>query len=134
MLCHWLQESVEYAMRVGVCRHCGFCLFVCVCVRERESVCVRVCVRERERVCAHVCVCIASLQSSPQLCHMPVLVTNKWWWGKSQNFDHILLHSIDHIKGNLSGEMRGEHLVPSFGGTVHVYMYYTRSDKRAWKI
>ena len=30
--------------------------YVCVCVRERESVCVYVCVRERESVCVYVCV------------------------------------------------------------------------------
>ena len=35
------------------------CVFVCVCVRERESVCV--CVRERE--CVYVSVCVTRLRN-----------------------------------------------------------------------
>ena len=38
----------------------SLCACVCVCVRERESLCACVCVceRERESVCMCVCVCI----------------------------------------------------------------------------
>ena len=41
---------------VCVCERESVCVCVCVCVRERECVCVCVCVRERECVC--VCVCV----------------------------------------------------------------------------
>ena len=35
----------------------GLVWFVCVCVRERESMCVC----ERDSVCAHMCVCVLRL-------------------------------------------------------------------------
>jgi hypothetical protein len=38
--------------------HRGICMFVCVCVRKCENVCVCVRVRECENVCACMCVCL----------------------------------------------------------------------------
>ena len=48
---HREKECVEYVC-VSVCESCQH--DVCVCVRERESVCERVCVCDS--VCAFVCV------------------------------------------------------------------------------
>ena len=43
---------------VCVCERESLCVYVCVCVRERESVCLHICVFVSLCVCVFVCLCV----------------------------------------------------------------------------